>query len=248
MGAPTPLEYAAWRARTLGRITERLERAAVLELAGEVERRDVLDVGCGDGTSAVTLAGLRARVSGLDASMPALRAAGSRAEAAGVQVSLVAGDAGALPFEARTFDLAVTVTALCFVSDPERAVAEIARVLRPGGRLVIGELGRWSAWAAWRRLRGWLGSETWRRARFWTPASLRQLTGRAGLTPGRIRGAAFHPPVGLVAIVLAPLDRLLGRVTTLGASFVAVEAEKPRVGPTPGPAASQGAAFTQKVR
>ncbi len=248
MGAPTPLDYAAWRERTLGRITERLERAAVLELAGPVEGRDVLDVGCGDGTYAVTFAALRARVSGLDPSIPALRAAGSRAAGAGVRLSLVSGDAGRLPFEARTFDLVIAVTALCFVSDPERAVGEIARVLRPGGRLVIGELGRWSAWAAWRRLRGWLGSGTWRGSRFWTSASLRQLLERAGLAPGRVRGAAFHPPVGLAAAVLAPLDPLLGRVTTLGASFVAMEAEKPGVGPPPGAAAIRGARYTQKVR
>ncbi|HEX9052851.1 MAG TPA: class I SAM-dependent methyltransferase [Anaeromyxobacter sp.] len=226
MRAPTPLDYAAWRARALGRITERVERAAVLALAGSVQGRDVLDVGCGDGTYAVLLAGLGARVTGLDASIPALRAAAARAAAASTRVSLVAADAGRLPFEAGTFDLVIAVTALCFVPDPERSVEEIARVLRPGGRLVVGELGRWSAWAAWRRLRGWLGSETWREARFWTPASLRRLVARAGLAPGRARGAAFHPPFTVAAAALAPLDPVLGRVTTLGASFVAVEAEK----------------------
>lgn len=98
-----------------------------------------------------------------------------------------------------------------------------------GGHLVIGELGRWSAWAAWRRVRGWLGSETWRGARFWTPVSLRQLMERAGLTAGPIRGAAFHPPLGFAAVALAPVDPLLGRMTTLGAALVAVNAEKPGV-------------------
>ncbi len=248
MCAPTPLDYAAWRRRTLGRITERIERAAVLDLTGAAAGRDVLDVGCGDGTYAVALATLGARATGLDTSIPALRAAGSRAADAGMRLSLVSGDAERLPFRAATFDLVVSVTALCFVAEPERAVAEIARVLWPGGRLVIGELGRWSAWAAWRRLRGWLGSETWRGTRFWTSASLRRLVEGAGLAPGRIRGAAFHPPVGVAAAVLAPLAPLLGGVTTLGAAFVAVEAEKRGRGPK-AEAASDGAeVHTQKSR
>jgi len=226
MGGSTPLDYAAWRASALGRITERLERAAVIDLAGPVAGRDILDVGCGDGTYAVAFGTLGGRVTGLDASVPALRAAGSRAASAGVRVLLVSGDAERLPFEPGSFDLAVAVTALCFVPRPDRAVAEMARVLRPGGRLVVGELGRWSAWAAWRRLLGCLRSETWRGATFWTPASLRRLVEHAGLTPGRVRGAAFHPPIGLVAVALAPFDSLLGRSTGLGAAFVAMEAEK----------------------
>jgi len=41
---------------------------------------------------------------------------------------------------------------LFFVRDAERAVAEMARVLKPGGWLVIGELGRWSLWAVGRRM------------------------------------------------------------------------------------------------
>lgn len=109
----------------------------------------------------------------------------------------------------------------------------------------MGELGRWSAWAAWRRPQGWLGSGAWREASFSTSATLRRLVHRAGLTPGRLRGAAFHPPVGLVVAALAPFDPLLGRVTTLGASFVAVEAEKPGVRAAHGARAIEGAPYLE---
>lgn len=44
----------------------------------------------------------------------------------------------------------LVVTVLCVVGDAARAVAEAARVLAPGGRLVLADLNPWSVWAAWR--------------------------------------------------------------------------------------------------
>lgn len=177
----TPLEYAPWRATALGAVTERLERAVVLDLAGPLAGRDVLDVGCGDGAYALAAARAGARVTGLDRSAPALAAARARAESEGLSLDLRVGDAGALPFPAERFDLVLAVTVLCFVDEPARAVGEMARVLRPGGLLVLGDLGRWSAWAAWRRLRALAGSATWRTARFRSPGELRSLVRDAGL-------------------------------------------------------------------
>lgn len=101
------------------------------------------------------------------------------------------------------------------------AVRELARVLR---RLVLGELGRWSLWAAIRRLRGWLGSTTWKVARFRTAADLRALAEESGLSVTAVRGAVFYPPVGIFARVLAPLDPWLGRLTTFGAAFIVLRA------------------------
>lgn len=78
-----------------------------------------------------------------------------------------------MPFPDASFDFVLAGTVLCFLRDAQAALREISRVLVPGGRLVIGELGRWTAWAAGRRIRGWQGDPTWRRARFWSrPASL----------------------------------------------------------------------------
>jgi ubiquinone/menaquinone biosynthesis C-methylase UbiE len=73
----TPLDYAPWRATTLGAITERLERA-VLDLAGPLDGRDVLDVGCGDGAYALAAARAVARVTGLDRAAAVLVAMAAR--------------------------------------------------------------------------------------------------------------------------------------------------------------------------
>ena len=223
----TPLEYAPWRATKLGAITERLERTVVFDLAGPLEGRDVLDVGCGDGVYALAAARAGAHVTGLDRSTEAVSAARARAESEGLTVDLQVGDAGALSFPADRFDVVLAVTVLCFVEKPAQAVAEMARVLRPGGVLVLGELGKWSAWSAWRRLRSSVGTTIWRTARFYSPGDLRFLMRDAGLVPGTVRGAAFYPPVGAAARLLERVDPYLGRATRLGAAFVAVAARKP---------------------
>ena len=126
----------------LGQITDHLEERLILELLGPVEGLLVLDVGCGDGALGSVLARRTARVTGLDADARMLAAARQRAQEDKIWLELVRGEAEALPFADGTFDRIVAVTVLCFVGDARRAIGEMARVLRPGGKVVIGELGR----------------------------------------------------------------------------------------------------------
>lgn len=97
----------------------------------------------------------------------------------------------------------------------------------PDGRLVIGELGKRSLWAAHRRVRGWLGVRTWRTARFRTASELRALVEQAGLVKRDVRGAVYYPPLGALARLMAPVDALFARLTTVGAAFIAVQAVRP---------------------
>ena len=219
--------YRAWRKRTLGVITERLEMAAVLELLAPMEGRCVLDAGCGDGAYSLAAAGRGALVTGVDLSEDMLAAARARSAARGIAVDWRQGDVMALPFPDSSFDLAMAITLLCLVPDPRRAVRELSRVLVPGGRLVIGELHRWSLWTLQRRVRGWAGDSFWRSARFWTASALRDLLADSKLQPGRVRGVAYYPPLGPAARLLAPMDPLLARLGTFGAAFIVVEGVKP---------------------
>ena len=158
-----------------------------------------------------------------------IAAARQRSEQEILPLRLVEGRAEALQFQDGTFDVALAVTSLCFVQDARRAVSEMARVLRPGGRLVIGELGRRSLWTAQRRIRTSLGDPIWRAIKFRTVADLRTLIDDAGLKVIDLRGAAFYPPCSMAAQLFAPADPWLGRMTTFGAAFLAVSAEKPPV-------------------
>ena len=219
--------YARWRASPLGVITERVEERAVFDLAGPLDGRRVLDVGTGDGTYAIAAALRGAHVTGIDADTAMLAAARTRGHAAGVDVVLRDGRAESLPFHDATFDVVFAVTVLCFVQDTRAAVREIARVLAPGGRLVLGELGRFSVWAAERRVRGWLGADTWRRARFWSRHELAELVRDAGLVVRRVRGSVFFPPSATAARIVAPFDSALGRAHAPGAAFLVLAADKP---------------------
>jgi ubiquinone/menaquinone biosynthesis C-methylase UbiE len=137
-------DYERWRSSELGRITDHIEEEVILGLVEPVFGKHVLDVGCGDGLLSVRLAREGAQVTGLDSDPRMLESARRRAGSARVRPTFVDGSAEALPFPDGSFDIALAITVLCLLSEPKKAFREMARVLRPGGRIVIGELGRHS--------------------------------------------------------------------------------------------------------
>ena len=222
-----PDAYADWRRSTLGRITDALEERLLLDRIGPARGLRILDVGCGDGVLATRLAQGGGRVTGLDASAEMIAAARRRAKAAGVEVGLVEGNAGEIPFPAGHFDCVVSVATLCFVDDPRPTLRDMVRVLKPGGRLILGELGRWNLWAAQRRMKGWLGSKLWSAAHFRSRGDLIDLSSEARLTDITVTGAVFYPPFGWAARAMVPIDPWFGRWTTLGAAFLVLNASRP---------------------
>ncbi|MBI2239458.1 MAG: methyltransferase domain-containing protein [Magnetospirillum gryphiswaldense] len=218
-----PARYASWRSTRLGGITERLEHDLLLGLAGPLTECRVLDIGCGDGALTGRLVAGGAVVTAIDSDPKMVAEAALAAPTATVMVA----EAERLPFAGGSFDVVVANTVFCLVVDRRTALAEAVRVLRPGGRLVLGELGRWSLWAAKRRVQGMLGSRLWRDSQFSDARSLTTELAVAGLTVGVVRGAVFYPPVGWAARLMARVDSCLGRYTTIGAAYLAVAATKP---------------------
>ncbi|MGW3105755.1 class I SAM-dependent methyltransferase [Streptomyces sp. NPDC001100] len=111
------------------------ERPAMLALAGDVAGRRILDAGCGSGALFAELRDRGAVVSGFDASAGMLELARRRlGDGADLQVA----DLGSrLPYADDTFDDVVASLVLHYLEDWGPALAELRRVLRPGGRLIV---------------------------------------------------------------------------------------------------------------
>ncbi len=117
---------------TLQIVSERLCETADLR-AGE----RVLDVATGHGNTALAAARRFCDVHGIDYVPALLERARERAAAERLPVQFVEGDAEALPFPDASFDVALSTFGVMFAPDHERAAAELVRVCRPGGRIVM---------------------------------------------------------------------------------------------------------------
>jgi ubiquinone/menaquinone biosynthesis C-methylase UbiE len=95
----------------------------------------VLDVAAGSGNASLAAARRFAHVTALDYVPDLLGRASARARAEGLALDTVEGDAERLPFESGTFDYALSSYGIMFAPDQERAAAEIARVVKPGGKI-----------------------------------------------------------------------------------------------------------------
>jgi ubiquinone/menaquinone biosynthesis C-methylase UbiE len=117
-------------------------------------RGDVLEVAVGTGLN-LSFYPADVRLTGVDLSPAMLAVARQRADDLGRDVDLREADAQALPFADATFDTLVCTLALCAIPDERAAIAEMRRVLRPGGRLLLlDHVGSqwWPVWAVQRLL------------------------------------------------------------------------------------------------
>jgi ubiquinone/menaquinone biosynthesis C-methylase UbiE len=135
-------EYDAWHERLhqpASRAALHLEswHEAALALAPDRAGRRVLEVGCGAGDLAVALARRGARVAAVDFSAHAVRIARDKARALGAAPALLVADAQRLPFADASFDAIVSCECLEHVPDPRALLRELARLLVPGGTLLL---------------------------------------------------------------------------------------------------------------
>jgi SAM-dependent methyltransferase len=137
--------YDTWFEAGWGRYAWQVESTALLRALGPVAGRTIVEVGCGTGRLVALLAERGAAAVGVDADPAMLAVAATRATG-----RLVRADAGRLPLPDATVDAAVAVATLEFTADPVLVLAEMARVTRPGGRLVVAVLNPRSLW-------GWAG-------------------------------------------------------------------------------------------
>jgi len=147
---------------------------------------DVADIACGEGYLSVESARWAKRVIGIDRSTEVLKRAKALAARRGVtNISWKRGDMEKLPLEDASVDVALLSQALHHAAHPARAVAEAARIVRPGGRVLVLDLREHDQeWVRERVGDRWLG---------FSDAELEQLLTEAGLEDVNVRVGARLP-------------------------------------------------------
>jgi ubiquinone/menaquinone biosynthesis C-methylase UbiE len=133
---------ALWEKGDFTRIAQTMRKSAetLVKEIGVTEGDRVLDLGCGDGTTALPAARLGANVLGIDIASNLVAAANQRAQEAGLaNCRFQEGDASDLHgVEDHSFDLVVSIFGAMFAPRPFDVAKEMVRVTRPGGRIVMG--------------------------------------------------------------------------------------------------------------
>ena len=142
MNAPVNPNKALWEKGDFTRIAESMRESgqALVERIGVSKGLKVLDVGCGDGTTAIPAAKLGAEVLGVDIASNLVAAGNKRAGDLGLaNCRFEEGDASNLhQVPDKTFDLVISIFGAMFAPKPFEVAKELVRVTRPGGRIVMG--------------------------------------------------------------------------------------------------------------
>ncbi len=224
---PVAERYDAFCQTPLGAFVDAVERALVWSVLDPRPGEAIADLGCGTGAYTLALLEARCRVTGVDESAAMLARAraklGDRAAATCLQADLAA-----LPLPTAAFDAALLQVTLEFVADPAAVVRESLRILRPGGRLVVGLIHGGGAWARHYRARAAAEpGSVYRGARFFTREELAALVGMqpAAVAAGLyVAPQEFHDPDA--ALELERQRRASWPVAAAG--FVAVRFDSPK--------------------
>jgi ubiquinone/menaquinone biosynthesis C-methylase UbiE len=130
---------ATWMSGDYGHFATYLEPGALefFERIGIQTGQRVLDVACGAGQIAIPAARAGAVVTGIDIAANSIEQARVRARAEGLEIRFDEGDAEMLPYPDASFDVVVSLIGAMFAPQPDRVAAELVRVSRPGGRIVM---------------------------------------------------------------------------------------------------------------
>lgn len=223
-----PQNYDAWYATPLGKTSDRIERELLFSMVDVKKGERVLDAGCGTGIYSIELAKRGGHVTAIDYSSEMIVQAKTKALKEGLNIDFIKADALHLPLPDRHFDLVISVCMLCFVKERASALIEMKRVLRPGGRIAIALLNRWSPWALIRRAKGLVKESVYNRADFLTPAEIESSLAKAGFKEIEIRTCLFFLPLNsrpYLAFSEAH-ERLGRRLFPKAGAFMAVVATK----------------------
>jgi ubiquinone/menaquinone biosynthesis C-methylase UbiE len=174
-----PEKYDQWFETPIGSLVRKYESELILNFLNPAPGEMILDAGCGTGVFTKDIVSSGSQVIGLDISFPMLRRA--REKSGGVRFHPIWGDISTLPFREESFDKVVSITALEFISEAKSAVADLFRVTKRGGVVIVATLNSSSPWAARRREEARKGHSIFSKAVLRSPDDLLALAPVHGL-------------------------------------------------------------------
>lgn len=166
-------DYDLWYGTPFGKYADKLEKKLIFEFLSTIGGKTILDVGCGTGKYTLRLTNLGAIVFGLDPSVKMLKIAKEK----NGKIPFILGTAENLPFKPHSFDVIVSITSLCFVSDARKATEEMKRDVKPTGKIVVGVLNKWSLYTIGKKIKSHFKESIYGEARFYDILELKNLFG-----------------------------------------------------------------------
>lgn len=184
--------YDKWYRTKAGFQIDRIEKEAVFSFIHPQAGLTALDIGCGTGNYSILLAQKGLKVTGIDISSRMLAKAKTKAAEENLDINFIRASAEKLLFADNYFDIVLSVSAFEFFPNLQPALLEAHRVLKPGGRLVVGVIGRDSAWGRYYMQKARRDPHSvFSRARFYTVEELKNAMPGKNI---RTKAVLFVPP------------------------------------------------------
>jgi ubiquinone/menaquinone biosynthesis C-methylase UbiE len=138
--------YDGWYESKLGAFADQVQTELAFSLLKPEKDMRILDIGCGTGNFSIKLAKMGLDVTGIDVSEKMLKVAENKAKEEGLNINFINMDAHDMIFEDNSFDAALSMAVIEFIDKPEKILNEIFRVVKKGGKILIGTINRDSKW------------------------------------------------------------------------------------------------------
>ncbi len=181
------------------------------QVLGDVKGKTILDVGCGGGLMCEPLARLGAKVTGIDADAQAIATASAHATRQNLNITYINSAAEDLVRRGKTFDVVMGLEIVEHVSNPRLFVELLAKLVRPGGIVVMSTLNRtWKSYAlgiiAAERVLRWVPAGTHDWQKFLKPSELALLAQQNHLAVQQLMGLVYRPLSGDFVLDAHDLD------------------------------------------
>lgn len=139
-------DYDSWYQTKVGNFIDKVETDLAFSLFSVSHGEKILDAGAGTGNFSIKLAQVGAEVTGIDICEDMLCKAKENAAKAGQEILFLKRDIYSTDFSDNSFDAVFSMAAFEFIKDDRRAFEEIYRVVKPGGKILIGTIAKSGAW------------------------------------------------------------------------------------------------------